>query len=37
MQDAGQWKSEFEFLNDLPEGATLEGYIFPDTYSCAAR
>ncbi len=35
MQDAGQWKSEFEFLNDLPEGATLEGYIFPDTYSLA--
>ncbi len=33
MQDAGQWKSQFEFLNDLPEGATLEGYIFPDTYS----
>ena len=33
MQDAGQWKSEFEFLNDVPEGATLEGYIFPDTYS----
>ncbi len=32
-QDAGQWKSEFEFLNDLPEGATLEGYLFPDTYS----
>jgi len=33
MKDAGQWKSEFEFLNDLPEGATLDGYIFPDTYS----
>jgi len=33
MQDADQWKSQFEFLNDLPEGATLEGYIFPDTYS----
>jgi UPF0755 protein len=33
MQDAGQWKEQFEFLNDLPEGATLEGYIFPDTYS----
>ncbi len=32
-QDARQWKSQFEFLNDLPEGATLEGYIFPDTYS----
>jgi UPF0755 protein len=33
MQDADQWKSEFEFLSDLPEGAMLEGYIFPDTYS----
>jgi UPF0755 protein len=33
LQDAGQWKSEFEFLSDLPEGATLEGYVFPDTYS----
>ncbi len=32
-QDASQWKAQFEFLNDLPEGATLEGYIFPDTYS----
>jgi UPF0755 protein len=33
MQDAGQWKSQFDFLNDVPEGASLEGYIFPDTYS----
>src|SRR5512143_1310214 len=33
MQDADRWKSDFAFLNDLPEGATLEGYIFPDTYS----
>ena len=33
MQDAAQWKTEFDFLNDLPAGATLEGYIFPDTYS----
>jgi UPF0755 protein len=32
-QDAGQWKAQFDFLNDLPAGATLEGYIFPDTYS----
>lgn len=32
-QDAGQWKSQFEFLNDVPAGASLEGYIFPDTYS----
>lgn len=33
MQDAGPWKAQFEFLNDLPEGASLEGYVFPDTYS----
>ncbi len=33
MKDASQWKTEFEFLDDLPEGATLEGYLFPDTYS----
>jgi UPF0755 protein len=33
MWDAASWKTEFDFLNDLPEGATLEGYIFPDTYS----
>ncbi len=23
---------EYSFLNDRPEGATLEGYLFPDTY-----
>ncbi len=33
MQNADQWKSQFEFLNDVPAGASLEGYIFPDTYS----
>src|SRR5512139_809291 len=33
MQNADQWKSQFEFLSDVPEGASLEGYIFPDTYS----
>ena len=35
MQDADQWKTEFSFLNDLPAGATLEGYVFPDTYGIA--
>lgn len=35
MQDAGQWKAQFSFLNDLPAGASLEGYVFPDTYSIA--
>lgn len=26
------YSDQFEFLADLPEGATLEGYLFPDTY-----
>ena len=26
---------EFAFLTDLPQGATLEGYLFPDTYHLA--
>lgn len=25
-------KAGYAFLNDLPEGASLEGYLFPDTY-----
>lgn len=28
----GDWQDEFLFLNDAPRTATLEGYIFPDTY-----
>ncbi len=35
MQDASSWKAQFSFLNDLPAGATLEGYVFPDTYGIA--
>jgi UPF0755 protein len=35
MQDAAQWKTQFPFLNDLPAGASLEGYVFPDTYGVA--
>jgi UPF0755 protein len=27
-----QWRTQFDFLSDLPEKATLEGYLFPDTY-----
>ncbi len=27
--DPGRW----DFLNDLPEGASLEGFLFPDTYN----
>ncbi len=29
------WRTEFDFLTTLPETATLEGYLFPDTYSFA--
>lgn len=35
MQNADRWKTQFSFLNDLPAGATLEGYVFPDTYGIA--
>ncbi len=32
--DASQkdWSQEYDFLRDKPKNATLEGYIFPDTY-----
>ncbi len=30
---AGSWKDEFAFLQDAPEAASLEGFLFPDTYS----
>ncbi|WP_069649451.1 endolytic transglycosylase MltG [Caloranaerobacter ferrireducens] len=26
------FKKKFDFLNELPEGSNLEGYLFPDTY-----
>lgn len=26
------WRTKFDFLNGLPKGASLEGYLFPDTY-----
>lgn len=26
------WRTQFDFLADLPEGASVEGYLFPDTY-----
>ena len=29
---AERFEQEFEFLRGLPKGATLEGYLFPDTY-----
>lgn len=27
-----KWRERFDFLKSLPEGASLEGYLFPDTY-----
>jgi UPF0755 protein len=27
-----EWRSEYPFLRDIPEGASLEGVLFPDTY-----
>lgn len=27
-----KWRERFSFLKGLPEGASLEGYLFPDTY-----
>lgn len=34
-RDGARWRAEFPFLVDLPPGATLEGYLFPDTYRLA--
>lgn len=30
---AGDYRAEFDFLADLPAEATVEGYLFPDTYN----
>lgn len=27
-----KWREKYSFLKDLPAGASLEGYLFPDTY-----
>lgn len=27
-----EWRKKYDFLADLPANATLEGYLFPDTY-----
>lgn len=29
------WREQFWFLKDLPKGASLEGFLFPDTYTFA--
>jgi len=34
-RDSRRWRGAFPFLADLPPGATLEGYLFPDTYRLA--
>lgn len=31
------WREEFWFLKDMPEGASLEGFLFPDTYTLSAN
>ncbi len=31
-EDKGDWQLRFDFLADAPKNATLEGYVFPDTY-----
>ena len=33
--DGAQFKDQYALLDSLPEGATLEGYLFPDTYRIA--
>lgn len=30
--DVDSWRSTYPFLESVPEGATLEGFLFPDTY-----
>jgi UPF0755 protein len=32
LKPSEEIKRVYDFLEDLPEGATLEGYMFPDTY-----
>lgn len=31
-----KWRTKYPFLKSLPAGATLEGFLFPDTYDFAA-
>ena len=32
QQPLQEWRTKFDFLATLPIGASLEGYVFPDTY-----
>lgn len=34
--DAAQWGEKYGFINYIPRGASLEGYLFPDTYAVRA-
>jgi UPF0755 protein len=34
-RDGSSFRSQYFLLNDLPNGASLEGYLFPDTYRIA--
>jgi UPF0755 protein len=36
VRDGAPFKTQHFFLNSLPTGASLEGYLFPDTYRFAA-
>jgi len=36
IKNSSKWKAQFDFLSDLPDGASLEGYLFPDTYEFRA-
>ena len=31
-RNAAPWKAQFPLLSDVPEGGSLEGFLFPDTY-----
>lgn len=31
-QDVDSWRGNFSFLDSVPKGASLEGFLFPDTY-----
>lgn len=33
LQASSTWRSRYDFLQNLPANATLEGYLFPDTYN----
>lgn len=36
VRDVARWKAQYQFLEDVPQNSTIEGYLFPDTYATAA-